>query len=267
MREASCCFVGSIDVLGVILAAGVHQAVRSLVSSGPAVWGPGFFCHSGACFGLLRGGEQHSLTTVSCGWLFWGVGGCNSWQHLNWSWIRDLVLERSEGRVMGECFSWALMKMGLNSSSWASLWFCAGVASCSVVTKFSLYCVACLGFFLPSVFSLHHFAYQLKPAWICISPGLFFSPLCHLGFSVLVVMLQAIGLVPVGRGEGVSWCLVRMGSRDGCFCSGTMENWGIFISTEISAGKSVFLLPQQNVISSFLFIFFDGSKYGFTLRK
>lgn len=157
MREVSCCFVGGIDVLGIIVAAGVRQAVRSL-SSGPAVWGPRF-CHSGACFGLLRGGEQHSLTTVSCGWLFWGVGGCNSWQCLDWSWIRDVVLERSEGRVMGTCFSWVLMKMRLNASSWASLWFCAGVASCSVIAKFSLSYVACLGFLPPFVFSVHHFSY------------------------------------------------------------------------------------------------------------
>lgn len=30
-----------------------------------------------------------------------------------------------------------------------------------------------------------------------------------------MVTLQVIELVPVGRGEGVSWCLGRMGTGDG----------------------------------------------------
>lgn len=67
VREVSCCFLSGINVLGVILAEGVHQAAsRNLVSSSPAASGPGF-CSSGACFGRLGGGEQHDLTTVSCG--------------------------------------------------------------------------------------------------------------------------------------------------------------------------------------------------------
>lgn len=112
MREVSCCSMRGIDSLGVILAAGMHQAVRNLVCSDPAAWG---------LWSFFRGGEQHSLTTVSCGCLLRGVGGYNSWLHLHWSWIRDLVLERSESRVMGECFSWVLMKVGLTASSCGSV--------------------------------------------------------------------------------------------------------------------------------------------------
>lgn len=112
VREVSCCSMRGIDSLGVILAAGMHQAVRNLVCSGPAAWG---------LWSFFRGGEQHSLTTVSCGCLLRGVGGYNSWLHLHWSWIRDLVLERSESRVMGECFSCVLMKVGLTASSCGSV--------------------------------------------------------------------------------------------------------------------------------------------------
>lgn len=47
------------NVPGIILAEGVHQAVsRNSVPSGPKAWGLGF-CSSGACFGVLGGGEQH----------------------------------------------------------------------------------------------------------------------------------------------------------------------------------------------------------------
>lgn len=82
-----------------------------------------------------------------------------------------------------------------------------------------------------------------------------------------MVTLWIIGLVCVGRGEGVSCCLAKMGRGDGCLCPSLHGSWGILFSAEISAGGSVFLLPQHSAVSSFLFILFDGSKYGFALRK
>lgn len=82
-----------------------------------------------------------------------------------------------------------------------------------------------------------------------------------------MVTLWIIGLVCVGRGEGVSCCLAKMGRGDGCLCPSLHGSWGILFSAEISAGGSVFLLLQHSAVSSFLFILFDGSKYGFALRK
>lgn len=84
---------------------------------------------------------------------------------------------------------------------------------------------------------------------------------------MFVVMFRIIGLVHVGRGEGASCCLAEAGRGDGCLCPWSCGSWGIFFSAEISAGGSVLLLPQRSAVSSFLFILFGGSKYGFTLRK